>query len=174
MNWKTEVTTRSFKINKLNTNRIRCSQYDYCISTRVWPESLYSTTVWVNCVGDLLELHFHMTTAARCSKNSSKTWDFAAQSVPSSPGWAAGWGSRARTPGGLRALGQAHTCCAVGFSTWNVGQSLGLSITVLIGTAWLYVKVLVAQSRPTFCDPVDCSLPGSSVPGILQQEYCSG
>ena len=26
----------------------------------------------------------------------------------------------------------------------------------------------VAQSRPTFCDPVDCSPPGSSVLGISQ------
>ena len=30
------------------------------------------------------------------------------------------------------------------------------------------VKVLVAQSCPTVCDPMDCSLPGSSVHGILQ------
>ena len=30
------------------------------------------------------------------------------------------------------------------------------------------VQVLVAQSRPTLCDPEDCSLPGSSVLGILQ------
>ena len=28
--------------------------------------------------------------------------------------------------------------------------------------------MLVAQSGPTLCDPVDCSLPGSSVRGILQ------
>ena len=28
--------------------------------------------------------------------------------------------------------------------------------------------VLVAQSCPTVCDPMDCSLPGSSVHGILQ------
>ena len=28
--------------------------------------------------------------------------------------------------------------------------------------------VLVAQSRPTLCDPMDCSPPGSSVYGILQ------
>ena len=28
--------------------------------------------------------------------------------------------------------------------------------------------MLVAQSCPTFCDPIDCSLPGSSVHGILQ------
>ena len=28
--------------------------------------------------------------------------------------------------------------------------------------------VLVSQSCPTLCDPIDCSLPGSSVHGILQ------
>ena len=28
--------------------------------------------------------------------------------------------------------------------------------------------VLVAQSYPTLCNPMDCSLPGSSVHGILQ------
>ena len=32
----------------------------------------------------------------------------------------------------------------------------------------LKVKVLVAQSGPTFCNPMDCSPPGSSVRGILQ------
>ena len=30
------------------------------------------------------------------------------------------------------------------------------------------MKVLVAQSCPTLCDPIDCSEPGSSVYGILQ------
>ena len=30
------------------------------------------------------------------------------------------------------------------------------------------VKLLVAQSRLTLCDPMDCSPPGSSVQGILQ------
>ena len=30
------------------------------------------------------------------------------------------------------------------------------------------VKVLVAQLSPTLCDPMDCSLPGSSVHGISQ------
>ena len=35
------------------------------------------------------------------------------------------------------------------------------------------VCVLVAQSCPTLCDPMDCSSPGSSVCGILQQEYWS-
>ena len=32
----------------------------------------------------------------------------------------------------------------------------------------LKVKVLVSQSCPTLCDPMGCSLPGSSVHGILQ------
>ena len=31
-----------------------------------------------------------------------------------------------------------------------------------------YSTCLVAQSRPTVCDPMDCSPPGSSVHGILQ------
>ena len=30
------------------------------------------------------------------------------------------------------------------------------------------VKMLVAQSCPTLCDPIDFGLPGSSVHGILQ------
>ena len=33
---------------------------------------------------------------------------------------------------------------------------------------YMKVKVLVAQSCPTLCDPMDCSLPGFAVHGILQ------
>ena len=36
------------------------------------------------------------------------------------------------------------------------------------------VKALVAQSCLTLCDPMDCSLPGSSVHGILQARTQSG
>ena len=32
----------------------------------------------------------------------------------------------------------------------------------------------VAQSCPTLCDPMDCSLPGSSVHRIIQARYWSG
>ena len=32
----------------------------------------------------------------------------------------------------------------------------------------MFMKVLVAQSCPTLCDPVDCTPPGSFVHGILQ------
>ena len=35
-------------------------------------------------------------------------------------------------------------------------------------------KVLVAQSCLTLRDPIDCSLPGSSVHGISRQKYWSG
>ena len=34
--------------------------------------------------------------------------------------------------------------------------------------------MLVAQSYQTLCSPMDCSPPGSSVHGILQQENWSG
>ena len=38
---------------------------------------------------------------------------------------------------------------------------------------WILIKMIlneceVAQSSPTLCDPMDCSLPGSSVHGIFQ------
>ena len=33
---------------------------------------------------------------------------------------------------------------------------------------------LVAKSCPSHCNPMDCSPPGSSVPGIFRQEYWSG
>ena len=36
------------------------------------------------------------------------------------------------------------------------------------------LKVKVTQSCPTLCDPTDCCPPGSSVHGILQQEWWSG
>ena len=39
-------------------------------------------------------------------------------------------------------------------------------VLCLVGLLCMYAKSL--QSCPTLCDPVDCSLPGSSVHGILQ------
>ena len=47
-----------------------------------------------------------------------------------------------------------------------------MSNLVLVLGAWMYAKLL--QSHPTICDPMDCILSGSSVCGILQQEYWSG
>ena len=36
------------------------------------------------------------------------------------------------------------------------------------------MKVLVAQSCPTLCDPTDCSLPASSIHGIFQARILDG
>ena len=35
-------------------------------------------------------------------------------------------------------------------------------------TAWLAAAAKLRQSRPTLCDPIDGSPPGSPIPGILQ------
>ena len=42
-----------------------------------------------------------------------------------------------------------------------------LGMLIVLGVL-LFLKVLVAQSCSTFYDLMDCSLPGSSVHGILQ------
>ena len=47
------------------------------------------------------------------------------------------------------------------------------TIVQLITTAAAAAAKLL-QSCLALCDPIDGSLPGSSVPGILQQEHCSG
>ena len=36
------------------------------------------------------------------------------------------------------------------------------------------MEVLVAQSYPTLCDPMNCSPPGSSVHGVLQARILEG
>ena len=49
----------------------------------------------------------------------------------------------------------AATCC------YHTGAPV-------VGIKQVKLKVSVAQSRPTLCDPMDCSLPGPSVHEILQ------
>ena len=50
----------------------------------------------------------------------------------------------------------------------TVVQRWGLTRLVNEWGLKVKVKVLVTWSCPTLCDPMDCSLPGSSVHGILQ------
>ena len=65
------------------------------------------------------------------------------------------------------------TFLAVNFSSFK--QSSCKSVSWISSTAnSLIVCVLVTQSCPTLCNSTDCSLPASSVHGILQQEYWSG
>ena len=47
--------------------------------------------------------------------------------------------------------------------TWHLLIGCSFSFTI-----YFLPTVLVAQSCPTLCDPIDCSPPGSSVHGILQ------
>ena len=52
-------------------------------------------------------------------------------------------------------------------SDWRVIQPPP-NMTKILHTLSRVVKVLVAQSCPTLCNPMDCSLPSSSAHGILQ------
>ena len=48
-----------------------------------------------------------------------------------------------------------------------ISKNGGSSLTPLLAMQ-RHTKMLVAQSCPTLCDPMDCSLPGSCVHGIPQ------
>ena len=50
----------------------------------------------------------------------------------------------------------------------------GLMLKLKLQHLMQEIYILVAQSYPILFDPVDYSLPGSSVHGILHQEYWSG
>ena len=67
-------------------------------------------------------------------------------------------------PGWEGSLGETGYVCMCGWvpllPAWDY-HSIG-------NQPWKTVKVIVAQSCPTLCSSVDCSPPGSSVPGILQ------
>ena len=53
-------------------------------------------------------------------------------------------------------------------TNWEVPRNTGISIFFLFLTHGLWYIVLVTKLCPTLCDPMDCSLPGSSVHGIFQ------
>ena len=48
----------------------------------------------------------------------------------------------------------------------KIGEEQYIHVFLICNTQ--YVMCLVVQSCPTFCNPVDCSPPGSSVHGIFQ------
>ena len=57
-----------------------------------------------------------------------------------------------------------HSICQQIWKTQQWPQDWKRSVFIPIPKKWSEV----AQSCPTLCDPMDCSLPGSSVHGILQ------
>ena len=54
----------------------------------------------------------------------------------------------------------------LGLPSGTKNRALQMSIAQFWGR--IMIMCLVAQSCPTLCDPLDCSLPGSSVHGIFQ------
>ena len=52
--------------------------------------------------------------------------------------------------------------------TYNFVLVLGVQHNDLIYAYDIDIDIEVAQSCPALCDPMDCSLPGSSVHGIFQ------
>ena len=72
-----------------------------------------------------------------------------------------------------------------GQTVWSSCKIQGFRVVPLLnqlqGSTWLFVLFLdsltmlsvASQSCLTLCNPMDCSPPGSSVRGILQQEYWS-
>ena len=61
-------------------------------------------------------------------------------------------------------MGRGRT--ATFYSLAHISQILRLIVFHVFTS--LELPLLVAQSCPTLCDPVDCSPPGFSVHGILQ------
>ena len=54
------------------------------------------------------------------------------------------------------------------------GKNTGVGCHFLLQCMKVKSESEVAQSCPTLSDPMDCSLPGSSVHGFSRQEYWSG
>ena len=59
-------------------------------------------------------------------------------------------------------------CLVEGFFSENVASELLLSSVLMLHIFTFESESKVTQSCPTFCDPMDYSLPGSSVHGIFQ------
>ena len=65
-------------------------------------------------------------------------------------------------------MGKSLAYCSLSQLGVQTFSSLNLKPLNLINKPKEKVKMLVTQSCPALCNPMDCSLPGSSVHGILQ------
>ena len=69
---------------------------------------------------------------------------------------------------GIRSSGQITDVLCHDF-WWKPGALIWRKMTHFMHyAAFCESESEVAQSRPTLCDPVDCSPPGSSIHGIIQ------
>ena len=68
-----------------------------------------------------------------------------------------------------------QSCLTVHPRPWySPGKNPGVGCHFLLQCIKVKSESEVAQSCLTLCDPMDCSLPGSSVHGIFQARYWSG
>ena len=68
----------------------------------------------------------------------------------------------------MATLGRKKNIVPVSNATGTIQVNLKKSEISPQSFCSMKVKVLIVQSCPTLCDPMDCSLPDSSVHGILQ------
>ena len=91
------------------------------------------------------------------------------------PAWTGLGFSSMETPGGL---GKAPLSVPALDPSTSLSTQRGLQLSDVTGSlAMLRPAVhvsLVTQACLPLCDPMDCSLPGSSVQGFSRQEYWSG
>ena len=117
-------------------------------------------------------------TAFASNKAQGLSQPLSCSSWPPFPSNPAEWGTMASLPFIIPLASEANSHSFRGF--WIGGWEkdvcfvfISMCVCVCVRVC-VCVCVLVAQLCPTLCDPTDCSPPGSSVHGILQQEYWSG
>ena len=69
---------------------------------------------------------------------------------------------------GVNKEGQIIKTTCFSRSVVATAERWGGRCKVLFNDTYVEMKVLVTQSCPTLCNPMDCSQPGSSVHGIFQ------
>ena len=64
---------------------------------------------------------------------------------------------------------KSFSCVQLFVIPWTVAYQAPQSVEFSRQEYWLLLLLLLSRfSRPTLCDPIDSSPPGSAVPGILQ------
>ena len=78
------------------------------------------------------------------------------------------WGSGSKLPSNSDSSIRAWGSLLIIFGGFMTGSYNSELMDLRAPSQKMFMKVLVAQSCPTLCDPMDCSPPGSFVHGILQ------
>ena len=72
-------------------------------------------------------------------------------------------------------MGRCKSLGSLKWSLWHSRRLSGASILCFpilsplgVNQCWVFFCCLLAKSCPTLCDPMDCSLPGSSIHKIFQ------